>query len=105
MEKGILGNAIRQARIEKQLSQEQLAELIGVTVTHLKHLESEHRKPSVEVLFRLVETLHISLDNLLMPKQNEHELLLQNAYLRLAQCDSHEIRLVIALMEAMLKEH
>ena len=67
MEHGKLGNAIRKKRIEAQLTQEQLAELVGVTPTHLKHLESEHRMPSVEVLFRLAETLQLSLDELLLP--------------------------------------
>ncbi len=104
MEKGILGNAIRRARLDMQLSQEELAEMVGITVTHLKHLESEHRKPSIEVLFRLTETLHISLDNLLTPKQNERELLLQEANLRLNQCSSYEIKLAIALLDAMLRE-
>lgn len=67
MEKNILGNAIRTARIKNGLSQESLAELIGITPTHLKHIESEHRKPSIEVLFKLCQTLHFSLDNIVFP--------------------------------------
>lgn len=50
LEEGILGNSIRTARIKKGLPQEQLAELAGITPTHLKHIESEHRKPSIEVM-------------------------------------------------------
>ena len=38
--------------------------MIDITVTHLKHLESEHRNPSIEVLFKLVSTLNLSIDNL-----------------------------------------
>lgn len=67
MEKNTLGNAIRTARLKNNLSQEALAELIGITPTHLKHLESEHRKPSIEVLFKLCQTLHFSLDNIVFP--------------------------------------
>ena len=60
MEKGLLGNTIRQARIDNKYTQEELAEKIGITATHLKHIESEHRKPSIEVLFSLASELHIS---------------------------------------------
>lgn len=64
MQPGLLGDTIRQARIDNKLTQEQLAELVQITPTHLKHIESEHRKPSIEVLFALAETLHFSLDAL-----------------------------------------
>ena len=42
-----LGNAIRNARISRNLSQEDFSEMIGISPTHLKHIESEHRKPSI----------------------------------------------------------
>ena len=35
---GILGTAIRNARQKHNLSQEQLAELVEITPTHLKHI-------------------------------------------------------------------
>ncbi len=103
LEKGALGNMIRKARMEKQMSQETLAELVGITPTHLKHIESEHRKPSLTVLFDLVSALHISLDSLLMPEENTQKALYQNASLLLAQCDAGQLRIVIALLEALLK--
>ena len=67
LEKGILGNTIRKYRIMRGLSQEELAEAVDITPTHLKHIESEHRKPSVEVLFRLVYALHASITKALQP--------------------------------------
>ena len=45
----LIGQVIKYARIENGFSQEQLAELIDITPTHLKHIESGHRKPSIEV--------------------------------------------------------
>jgi len=102
LEKGTLGNAIRKARMDKQISQETLAELVGITPTHLKHIESEHRKPSINVLFDLVSILHISLDNLLMPEENTQKELFQTTNLLLAQCDTKQLKIVIALLEALL---
>lgn len=68
MERGELGNAIRAARMARGISQEKLAELLDITASHLKHIESEHRKPSIEVLFRLATLLDLSLDSLLFPE-------------------------------------
>lgn len=51
MKDGLLGDTIRQARMDNKMTQEQLAEAINISPTHMKHIESEHRKPSVDVLF------------------------------------------------------
>lgn len=68
MKQGLLGNTIRQARLNSKMTQEELAEAVQITPTHLKHIESEHRKPSVDVLFALVSILHFSLDAILIPE-------------------------------------
>ncbi len=54
--------------MNRHMSQEKLAELLNITPSHLKHIESEHRKPSLEVLFKAVVLLDISLDALLFPE-------------------------------------
>lgn len=46
MKDGLLGDTIRQARMDNKMTQEQLAEAINISPTHMKHIESEHRKPS-----------------------------------------------------------
>ena len=58
-----LGAALREARMEKNYTQEYLAELLNITPTHMKHIESGHRKPSIEVYFKMVEVLGFSTDN------------------------------------------
>ena len=68
-----LGAAIRAARLKKGYTQEQLAELVEVTPTHEKHIESGHRLPSVEVLFSIAQTLDLSLDNIIFPEQGAGE--------------------------------
>ena len=57
MKDGLLGDTIRQARMDNKMTQEQLAEAINISPTHMKHIESEHRKPSVDVLFSLADVL------------------------------------------------
>ena len=61
MKDGLLGDTIRRARMDNKMTQEQLAEAINISPTHMKHIESEHRKPSVEVLFLLADVLNFSM--------------------------------------------
>lgn len=63
-ELGLLAEAIRQARIEKRISQEKLAEMLDVSTTHVRHIESGHRKPSIEKLVSLCQILDISFDQM-----------------------------------------
>ena len=67
VEKWQLGEAIRSARIRKGLTQEALAELLDITPIHLKNMESSRRKPSVPLLFEMMELLDFSVDALVFP--------------------------------------
>ena len=69
VEKWPLGEAIRTARMRKGLTQEALAELLNITPIHLKNLESARRKPSVPLLFEMMELLDFSVDALVFPER------------------------------------
>lgn len=103
LEKGILGNAIRNARIENKLSQEELAEIVGITPTHLKHIESEHRKPSIEVLFRLAKTLHFSLDNILFDSRGLRREKIREIENLLTLCSEKELQITQNLIHSLLE--
>ena len=63
-----LGEAIRAARMRKGLTQEALSEMLDITPIHLKNIESSRRKPSVPLLFALMELLGFSVDALVFPE-------------------------------------
>lgn len=100
---GILGDAIRTTRIEQHISQEELAEKVGITPTHLKHIESEHRKPSIEVLYKIVSELNLSLDALFFSKKSKDNKLMQRTTFLLEQCNDKQLKVVYAMIEALLK--
>lgn len=102
MQPGLLGDTIRQARIDNKLTQEQLAELVQITPTHLKHIESEHRKPSIEVLFALAETLHFSLDALFITDDSkEHSRRKKELQLLINTCSDNELDVLIAALREL----
>ncbi len=59
-----IGSVIKKYRLEKQMSQEALSEIVDITPTHLKHIESGHRRPSVEVMFAIFNELNIPFEEL-----------------------------------------
>ena len=69
----VLGDAIREARLKKGLTQERLAEMLDITPIHLKNIEGSRRKPSVPLLFQLMELLDFSVDALVFPERATSE--------------------------------
>lgn len=61
-----IGSKIRQARLDKNLSQEQLSELCNISTSYLGHIERGTRKLSVETLVSLCTSLEISADYVLI---------------------------------------
>lgn len=102
--KGILGGTIKKSRIEKSLTQEQLAEMINITPTHLKQLESERRKPSLEVLYKLSRVLNFSVDDIFFPEKKEGQELRRKIERRLQSCSQHELRIISTILEVMFEK-
>lgn len=61
----MLNRNIYRPRTEKKLTQEELAEKIGVTQMAVSFYERGVRKPTVAVLMRLADVLECSADDLL----------------------------------------
>ena len=59
-----LGMRIRYLRRERKLSIEDLALLSNINRNYLSDLERGMRNPSLDILNRLVEALHITLEEL-----------------------------------------
>ena len=67
MDKYLLGAAIQQARAKKGYTQEQLAEMLNISLIHLANIERGRRNPSVPLLFQMMELLDFSVDALVFP--------------------------------------
>ena len=51
-----------------QIDQEEVAEKVGITARFLMVLENEEKRPSIDILLRLVDTLNIPGDAILHPQ-------------------------------------
>lgn len=101
--KNELGNALRAARLKKNYSQEQLAERLDITVTHLQHIESGFRKPSIELFFSMIRELDFSTDNFLMQRSNSNSASDKaSLLLMISKCNSYQLAVLRATAQALL---
>ncbi len=104
-----LGQRIRKARKQKLLSQEQLAEKVGISVTHMSHIETGNTKLSMEVFYDIALVLDTRADELLYGRDND----IQNAVkddiiVSLSTCTPEELCIindVIAALKQSLQMH
>lgn len=97
-----LREAIRNERKNKRITQEELAEMLEVSPTHVKHIESGHRKPSIEILFEITKILNISLDGVVFSKNESARTDTREKVDRLLDVsDEASLRFILSVLEAL----
>lgn len=99
-----LGAAIKAARKNKQLTQMELSEELGITPRHLQAIE-KNKTPSYDLLSRMLSYLNISADNILTSTESEltpeQEQLL---YLIRHKCNQRDIAVLLSTAEALVQK-
>jgi transcriptional regulator with XRE-family HTH domain len=62
---GNLGKNLRRARLDRKMTQEEVAERSGVHATEVSRIESGKRDPQVSTVHRLAEAVGLSASDLL----------------------------------------
>ena len=55
----LFGPVLRRFRQEKNLSQEELAASLDISPSYISRMESDTKKPSLEMIFRLAKALNV----------------------------------------------
>lgn len=97
-----IGQRIRKFRKACGLSQEELAEKVGISTTHMSHIETGNTKLSLQVLVDIASTLSVQTDELLyeLPTQNTHALKQELADL-LMTCSPREINILLDVLKSV----
>lgn len=99
-----IGQEVKKIRQSKGVTQEELAEAVGVGVTHISHLETGSGTVSLKVFLAIVNYLECSADELLCKEITTARPIVDNWLANLvADCDTTEIK-IIADMVASLKQ-
>lgn len=60
-----IGKRIKQVRLNRNLTQEKLAEMINILITHMSNIENGNAKLSLPVLVKIANALNCNTDVLL----------------------------------------
>lgn len=98
-----LGKRIKLARIEKELTQEKLAELVGLSPTHMSNIESGTANVSLPSLVNIANALSLSVDDLLSDSVIHAKASLEREFQKmLDSCTEYEMRIVRDAAQAII---
>jgi transcriptional regulator with XRE-family HTH domain len=98
-----LGSILKVARNAKGLTREQLAETINITPRYLMSIENENKKPSYDVLFRLIRELSISADTIFYPENHYTNTRVEQLVRLLYLCDDRELNIATTIIQALIE--
>ena len=104
-----IGQRIRKYRKSYNMSQEELAENVNISTTHLSHIETGNTKLSLIVIVKIANALSVSTDDLLNDKAsitknkqiNEIETMIEG-------CSVDELRVItdtVKTLSSSIKKH
>ena len=95
-----IGQRVRRFRRAQGLSQEALAERVGISVTHMSHIETGNTKLSLAVFAALAEGLGVAADELLWDTSSGRSSALSQLEEVLASCSEGQCRIILAVARA-----
>lgn len=98
-----LGELMKKTRIERRLTQEEVAELIDCHPQYYKNLENSHGMPSIPMLCKILKVLDIPADDYVRPNQNKDRPLYKALLMLLRECDEYMLSVMLATAEALIK--
>ena len=99
----MLGAITKSTRKKRELTIDELAEKIGISSRYLSSIENENKKPSFDVLYKLIRILTISPDSIFYPERPSKDSEIENLVRLLHSCDDHSLKVVRATVEALLE--
>ena len=99
----LLGNVIKEAREKAKLTIEVLAEKVGVSVRYIYRIENEGKKPSFDVLYKLIRELSIPPELIFYPEKPSKDSEIENLLRMLSVCDERSLEVVKAPVKALIK--
>ena len=96
------GIMLKNARIENNLTQAELAEILDISLSYLKDLERFRNNPSYEMFERIIRYFHLSADAVIYPEKDQTDSTCQKIERLLKLCNEQQLRVILATTEALL---
>ena len=95
-----IGQRIRKLRRAHGFSQEELAERIGISTTHMSHIETGNTKLSLPVFVDIASALEVRTDDLLDTPTVTTSQALEEISAVLDHCTAQEARIIADIVKA-----
>lgn len=95
-----IGKRIRTQRLKKDLSQEELAEMAGISLVHMSHIETANTKLSLPVFVDIAEALDVQTDALLFDSSRRSvSSIIEETAAILEACDAKQARVLAEIIQ------
>jgi len=100
-----IGIRIKSKRESKKLTQEELAELTGLTNNYISNIERTRSKPSIETLIKICNALEVTPDYILLDSvYASKEYIMDEIAVKLRKCTKNNIQLVSGIITLLLED-
>lgn len=101
LDKRLIGKLIRQRRLEENISQERLSEIIDISPRHMCTIENGKSLPSIDTFLKIAETLKIDLNHFFDIKETKENPLREEVINLIKICDENDLQLIKEIIKAI----
>lgn len=98
-----LGDIIKSARQKADMTIEDLANRVNITERYLYRIENEGKKPSFDILYKLIRELSILPDSIFYPEKATQDSEVENLIRMLYNCDERSMIIIKATAKAAIE--
>ena len=92
-----LGEILKTARMRADITMETLAERVDITERYLYRIENEGKKPSFDVLYKLIRELAIPADSIFYPEKPSKDSEIENLVRMLYGCNERSMEIIVVM--------
>jgi transcriptional regulator with XRE-family HTH domain len=97
-----IGSRIRTERLTQNITQEKLAEMVGVGTTHISHIETGNTVPSIKTFIAIINALNLSSDDLLRNHIEKAKHVFEGELAEaIKDCNDEETRIITDTVKAL----
>lgn len=96
-----ISNQIRDLRVLKKITQQELAERTNLSVPYISQIENSHRNISLETFIKIVDALEIPLSDFFLPYSVKQDTEMMELLLKIQRHPQHKmiVRKVMEILE------
>ena len=100
----LISTKIKELRLKHNLTQEEFAEQIGLSLNGVSNIERCRYQPTAETIDKICDTFKISPLELLIEQNNSNEEIINNIIVLLSACSQRKLKKIYEIIYIMLKK-